>query len=91
MVVSLPLFHFFFLPSLFFFFPCITGAWTQGLHLDLLHQPFFVMGSFQGSVSQTLCPGWLQNAILLIFASWIARITGVSHQHLALSVILIFL
>jgi hypothetical protein len=50
-----------------------------------------VMGSFQGSVSQTLCPGWLQNAILLIFASWIARITGVSHQHLALSVILIFL
>jgi hypothetical protein len=26
MVVSLPLFHFFFLPSLFFFFPCITGA-----------------------------------------------------------------
>jgi hypothetical protein len=25
------------------------------------------------------CPGWLQSAILLISASWVARIVGVSH------------
>jgi hypothetical protein len=34
--------------SIFFFF-CSTGAWTQGLYLKPLHQPFFlcVMGFFQ--------------------------------------------
>jgi hypothetical protein len=24
-----------------------TGTWTQGLHLEPLHQPFFVMGIFK--------------------------------------------
>jgi hypothetical protein len=28
---------------------------------------------------QTFCPGWLRTSILLIFASQLARITGVSH------------
>jgi hypothetical protein len=23
-----------------------TGVWTQGLHLESLHKPFFVMGFF---------------------------------------------
>jgi hypothetical protein len=32
--------------STFFFF-CITRAWTLGLHLELLHQPFFVKGFFE--------------------------------------------
>jgi hypothetical protein len=27
---------------------------------------------------QTICPGWLQTAIFLISASWVARIIGVS-------------
>jgi hypothetical protein len=27
----------------------------------------------------TICPSWLQTVILLISASWVARITGVSH------------
>jgi hypothetical protein len=27
-----------------------------------------------------MCPGWLQTVILLISASWVAKITGVSHQ-----------
>jgi hypothetical protein len=27
--------------------------------------------------------GWLWTTVLLIFASWVARITGVSHWHLA--------
>jgi hypothetical protein len=31
---------------LFLFF-CGTGVWTQGLHLEPLHQPFFVMGFFK--------------------------------------------
>jgi hypothetical protein len=26
---------------LFFFFFCGTGAWTQDLHLEPLHQPYF--------------------------------------------------
>jgi hypothetical protein len=26
---------------------CSAGAWTQGLHLEPLHQPFFVMGFFE--------------------------------------------
>jgi hypothetical protein len=34
---------------------------------------------FQDSVSQTICPGWLWTTILLISASGVARITGVSH------------
>jgi hypothetical protein len=38
----------------------------------------FDMGIFR--VSLTICTGWLQNMILLISASWIAKITGVSHQ-----------
>jgi hypothetical protein len=38
---------------------------------------------FWDRVSQTICLGWLQNVILLISASWVAKITGVSHQHSA--------
>jgi hypothetical protein len=29
---------------------CSTGVWIQGLHLELLHQPFFVMCFFQDRV-----------------------------------------
>jgi hypothetical protein len=42
---------------------------------------------FQDKVSQTICPGWLQTAIFLIYASWVARITGMSHWCLATLVI----
>jgi hypothetical protein len=28
-------------PSEPFFFFCSAGVWTQGLHLEPLHQPFF--------------------------------------------------
>jgi hypothetical protein len=31
-------------------------------------------------ISWTICPGWLWTMILLISASWVARITGVSHR-----------
>jgi hypothetical protein len=29
----------------------------------------------------TVCPRWLWTTILLISASWVARITGMSHWH----------
>jgi hypothetical protein len=45
---------------------------------------FCVLGIFEiGRVSWTVCPGWLPTVILLISASWVARITGVSHRRLA--------
>jgi hypothetical protein len=40
---------------------------------------------FQDRVSWTICPGWLWTVILLISASWVAGITGVSLQCLARS------
>jgi hypothetical protein len=67
-----------FLPELsltFFFILGSIGAWTQGLHLEPLHQPFFDDGFFQDRVSQTISPGWLWTVILLISASWVATIT----------------
>jgi hypothetical protein len=33
---------------------------------------------FWNRVSQTICPGWFWTTILLITASWVVRITGVS-------------
>jgi hypothetical protein len=38
---------------------------------------------FRGKVSQTICLGWPPTFILLISASSVARITGMSHWHLA--------
>jgi hypothetical protein len=43
----------------------------------------FCDGFFQDRVLRTICPGWLSVTILLISASWVARITGVSHWLLA--------
>jgi hypothetical protein len=49
-----------------------------------LHQPFFVMDFFffRDTVSYYL-PGWLGTSILLISASWVNKITGVTHRHRA--------
>jgi hypothetical protein len=41
----------------------------------------FCEGFFQDRVSQTICPGWLPTEILLISASWVAKIIGVSQRH----------
>jgi hypothetical protein len=57
-------------------FICSTGDWTQGLHLQLFHKSFFCEGFFWDRVTQTIFLGWLWTLILLISASWIARITG---------------
>jgi hypothetical protein len=67
---------------LFFFFH--TRAWTQGLHLEPLHQSYFCEGFFKIGSQRTICPDWLWTAIFLISAPWVARITGVIHQRLAL-------
>jgi hypothetical protein len=62
---------------------------TQGLQLDPLHQPFFVTG-FWDMVSQTICQVRLWTAILLISASWVARITNMSHWHLAVFYFIVY-
>jgi hypothetical protein len=41
-----------------------------------------VLDIFLDKVSGTICPGWLCTMILLISASWVARITGMSHWYL---------
>jgi hypothetical protein len=65
-----------------FFSFCNTTVWTRSLHLEPLHKPFLWWVFFPDRVS--LFPlGWLGTTILLIFASWVARITVVSHWHLA--------
>jgi hypothetical protein len=38
---------------------------------------------FEIGFCELWCLGWLQTAILLIFATWVARITGMSHWCLA--------
>jgi hypothetical protein len=44
---------------------------------------FFCEWFFQDRIYGTICPGWLQTMILLISASWVVRITGMSHWCLA--------
>jgi hypothetical protein len=41
------------------------------------------MEFFWGRILRTICLGWPQTLILLISASWVARITDVNHQYLA--------
>jgi hypothetical protein len=59
---------------------CSTRVWTQGLHLEPLHQPFFMMGFFKIESRKLFAWGYLWTAILLICASWIPRITSVSQE-----------
>jgi hypothetical protein len=40
----------------------------------------YCIGYFQDSVLQTIFLGWHQTLILLISASWVARITGMKHH-----------
>jgi hypothetical protein len=43
-----------------FFFFCSTGAWTQGLHLEPLHQPF-MLGIFKIGSRRINCLGLASN------------------------------
>jgi hypothetical protein len=73
-----------------FFFFGGTGVWTQGF--PKAKQELYCLshtscplcsGNFGDGAFWTICLGWPQTMILLISASQIARITGVSHQHSA--------
>jgi hypothetical protein len=56
-----------------------TVVWTQGLHLEPFHQPFFVLNIFEIGSGKLSSQGWPWTAILLISASRVARITGPWH------------
>jgi hypothetical protein len=62
---------------------CGAGVWTQGLHFEPLHQLFFCDGFFKIGSCELTDPGLLRIMILLISASWIAKITGLNYWHLA--------
>jgi hypothetical protein len=61
----------------------VLGLELRAYTLSHSTSPFFVC-YFQDRVSQTICPGWLRTTVLLIAASQVARIIGVSHWHPAL-------
>jgi hypothetical protein len=69
--------------SIFFF------LWCWGLNLGATPWALFCVRYFQNRVLWTICLGWVWTMILLISATWVPRITGVSHQHLALLSILL--
>jgi hypothetical protein len=50
----------------------IPGATPPALFCD---------GFFGDRISWTICLGWLWTVILVIPASWVSRITGLSHWH----------
>jgi hypothetical protein len=62
----------------FFFFLVVLGLELRAYILSHSTIPF-LWGFFWDRVSN-VCPVWLRTAILLISASWVARIIGVSHQ-----------
>jgi hypothetical protein len=65
---------------------CLLGS---HLLLESLHQLFFYVEYFRDWVSWTIWPCWPQTEILLISASWLVRITGMSHWHLTTGGILL--
>jgi hypothetical protein len=68
--------------NLFFFF-----LWYWGLNSGptpwATPPALFLWTVFWDRVSKTICLGWLQTSSLLISASWVAGITGMSHQRRA--------
>jgi hypothetical protein len=71
------------------YFPRTPFLWYKDLNSGptpwaILPAPF-CEGFFRDRVLWNyICLGWLRTKILLISASWVARITGMSYQHLAL-------
>jgi hypothetical protein len=72
----IPLFFFFFFFFQKFWFK--KGAWTLAKTPAL-----FLWRVFWDRILGTICPGWFQIAILLISASWVTRITGMSYLSLS--------
>jgi hypothetical protein len=48
----------------------------------------FLWWVFWDKVLRAICLGWLWTVILMISVSWVTRITGMSHQHLAYNKVL---
>jgi hypothetical protein len=67
--------------TLFFFFLVVLGFELRASP-EPLHQPCFVLSIFKIGSWELFVWGWLWTVILLTSASWVAGITGVSHQHL---------
>jgi hypothetical protein len=76
----------FFVVFIYLFFVVLGGLYSGPPAEYSHHQaptPSFY-GFFQDRISRTIYLGWLQTMIPLISASWVARITGMSHWCLAL-------
>jgi hypothetical protein len=73
----------FVLGVLFLFCFAVLGLERRACTLSHSTTPLCVcVRYFLDRVSWTICPFWLWTSILLISASWVTRIIGVSHQHL---------
>jgi hypothetical protein len=57
----------------------VLGSKLRAHTLNHSTGPIFVLGFSEIGSREIFAWGWLQIAILLIFAFWVARITGVSH------------
>jgi hypothetical protein len=70
--------------NLYIFFFCFLLYWSLNSGCTPWATPpaLFCDGFFRDRVSWTIFPSWLQTLILLISASWVVWITGVSHCHL---------
>jgi hypothetical protein len=60
-------------------FFAVLGFEHRTYNFEPLHQAIFCDGFFRDRVSRTICPGWLQTAILLTSASGVAKITGMGY------------
>jgi hypothetical protein len=75
--------YFFFFAILDFELTASTVVWQALYHLSHSTSSFFVcVWYLQDRISQIICPGWLQTAILLLSTSRVARIKRMSHWHL---------
>jgi hypothetical protein len=68
-----------FMFSIFFVCLAVLGFELRAYTLTHSNNSFCVR-YFHDRVLWTICPDWLWTSILLISASWVARITGVSHR-----------
>jgi hypothetical protein len=71
-----------------FFFLAALGLELRASHLlgllgrwSITCATLFVLGFFKIGIHELLASGWLWTTVLPISASWVARITGVCHQH----------
>jgi hypothetical protein len=80
--------------SFFLFFSFgSTEVWSEGVGLSRQNTTTWAtppalssVAYFGDRVLKAICPSCLPTSILLIYASWVARITSMSHWYLATSV-----